>query len=404
MFRRSIAISVGLILLSVSVQANKIPGSKSEGVKKVVPKEAYKSVWEKIYGGDDADLAKGIVAIEDGQSVIVGTCESFGAKRTDICVTRMNEKGEMLWRLLLGGEKDDEGNAIARASDGALFVLGTTKSLSGKSDKDIYIAKVSLEGKMLWEKAIGGERDEHAGGIASTDDGGVLLVGDTQSFAKRYKDIYIAKIDRDGNVLSARTTGGEKAEEAYALARMKDGNFALVGMREMDNGNYQDFFVMKLDQNGKNLWAKTLGGTYDDSLHGVTATEDGGFVAVGKTRSYGSEQTDLTVMKFASDGALVWHKIYGFKYYEYANAVTSTKDGGFVLAGGTSTLGKGGHSVYLLALDKEGKLIWSHVYGERNQDVGYGVARMSDGSLVVVGESDSFKRTKNFYMIKIQQQ
>jgi len=404
MFRRSIVISVGLILLSVSVQANKIPGSKSEGVKKVVPKEAYKSVWEKIYGGDDADLAKGIVAIEDGQSVIVGTCESFGAKRTDICVTRMNEKGEMLWRLLLGGDKEDEGNAITRASNGALFVLGTTKSLSGKSDKDIYIAKVSLEGKMLWEKAIGGERDEHAGGIASTDDGGVLLVGDTQSFSKRYKDIYIAKIDRDGNVLSARTTGGDKAEEAHALARMKDGNFALVGMREMDNGNYQDFFVMKLDQNGKNLWAKTLGGTYDDSLHGVTATEDGGFVAVGKTRSYGSEQTDLTVMKFASDGALVWHKIYGFKYYEYANAVTSTKDGGFVLAGGTSTLGKGGHSVYLLALDKEGKLIWSHVYGERNKDVGYGVARMSDGSLVVIGESDSFNRAKNFYMIKIQQQ
>ena len=400
MLKQSI-VSIGLVLLLSSlVQANKIPGYKSP--KKVVKPEVYKSVWEKIYGEADGDIAKGIVALENGHSAIVGTCKSFGAQRTDICVTRMNEKGEMLWRILLGGEKRDEAQAISRAADGTLLVLGTTKSLSKNYDKDIYVANLSLEGKLLWEKAIGGERDENAGGIAGTDDGGVLIVGDTESYGKRYKDIYIARLDKQGNVRSSYTIGGEKVEKANALTRMKDGNFAMVGMREVDNGNYQDFFVVKLDQNGKKLWAKTFGGTYNDVLYGVTPTIDGGIVAVGKTRSYNSEQTDLTVMKFSSDGKVLWHKIYGFKYYEYGNAVTSTRDGGFMLVGGTNTLGKGGHSAYVLALDKEGKLIWSRVYGERNQDMANGIARMSDGSLVVVGESDSFSRAKNFYMIKIE--
>jgi len=408
MFKRNIVtIAIGLLLLTMHAEAIKIPGYKSEKRKakdKVKKEEAYKSEWEKFYGEGDDDIANGIVALENGHSALVGTCQSFGAKRTDICVTRMNEKGEMVWRLMLGGEKEDKGRAITRAADGSLYVLGTSKSFSKNYDTDMYAAKISLDGKLLWEKAIGGDRDEHAGGIAGTDDGGVLIVGDTESIEKRYKDIYIVKLDKDGQSLVSHTVGGEKAEEAHSLARMKDGHFALVGMRAMGSGKYADFFVMKLDQNGKYVWTKTFGGKYNDSLHGVTGTADGGFVAVGKTRSYNSEQTDLTVMKFNEAGKLLWHKIYGFKYYEYGNAVTSTQDGGFMIVGGTNTLGQGGHSVYLVALDKAGTLIWSHVYGGRNHDAGYGIARMSDGSLVVAGESDSFDRSRNFYMLKIQRQ
>ena len=97
-----------------------------EAVKtKAVKKEVYHLVWEKTYGGDDGDVVEGIVALENGDSALVGTCKSFGAKRTDICVTRMNEKGEITWRLLLGGEKEDDGKAIARAADGSIIILGT---------------------------------------------------------------------------------------------------------------------------------------------------------------------------------------------------------------------------------------------------------------------------------------
>ena len=158
---------------------------------------------------------------------------------------------------------------------------------------------------------------------------------------------------------------------------------------------------MKIDQNGKSLWTKTFGDYDDDSLESVTATIDGGIVAVGKTRSYGSEQTDLTVMKLSSKGKILWHKIYGFKYYEYGNAVTMTREGGFMLAGGTSTLGKGSHSVYMLALDKNGSLLWSHVYGGDDRDIAHAMALMSDGSVITVGQSESFSRSKGFYMIKV---
>ena len=390
---------VGLILLlTVGIEANKIPQEKKTLVKK---KEVYQKVWEKIYGGEDDDIAYGIVALENGESAIVGTCKSFDAQRTDICVSRMSADGKMKWTILLGGKKEDEGKAIARAADGNLFILGMTKSLAKDYDRDIYVAKVTLEGKLLWQKAIGGDRDENPGGIAGTDDGGVMIVGDTESFGKRYRDIYIAKLTKEGKTVFARTIGGKKTDEAHALTRMKDGNFALVGMRESSGKGYEEFFAMKIDQNGKSLWTKTFGDYDDDSLESVTATMDGGIVAVGKTRSYGSEQTDLTVMKLSSEGKILWHKIYGFKYYEYGNAVTMTREGGFMLAGGTSTLGKGSHSVYMLALDKNGSLLWSHVYGGDDRDIAYAMALMSDGSVITVGQSESFSRSKGFYMIKV---
>lgn len=386
-------------LSSSVVWANKIPQEKKT---KTTQKEPYTKVWEKIYGGKDDDIAYDIVALENGESAIVGSCKSFEAERTDICVSRMGADGQMKWTILLGGKKEDEGKAITRAADGNLFVLGMTKSLSKNYDRDIYVAKVTLEGKVLWERAIGGDRDEAPGGIAGLDDGGVMIVGDTESFGKRYRDIYIAKLTKEGKTVFARTIGGEKTDEARDLTRLSDGNLALVGMREVSKA-YEEFFVMKFDQNGKSLWTKTFGEYDDDSLESVTPTADGGMVAVGKTRSYQSEQTDLTVMKLSKEGKILWHKIYGFKYYEYGNAVTMTADGGFMLAGGTSTLGKGSHSIYMLALDTNGKLLWSHVYGDESRDIAYGIARMSDNSIVTVGQSDSFSHAKNFYMIKIKQ-
>ena len=87
-----------LVYLTLSVALFSI-GSYAEETKakKVVKKEAYTAQWQTIYGGDEDDIAYGIVALEDGDSAIVGTCKSFGAKRTDICVTRMTAKGEMKW-------------------------------------------------------------------------------------------------------------------------------------------------------------------------------------------------------------------------------------------------------------------------------------------------------------------
>jgi uncharacterized delta-60 repeat protein len=394
---KKLFVSFFVVVLAVSV----VEAKKSEKKKTVKKEELYHAVWKKTYGGDDGDIAQGIAALDNGDSVIVGTCRSFGAKQTDICVSRMNNKGEMAWRLMLGGEKVDEGKAIIRTSDGNLMVLGSTKSYAKNYDRDLYVVKVSAQGNVIWEESFGGDRDEFAGGIAETDDGGAIVVGDTTSYGKGYKDIYIAKLDKNGKVVSSFIVGGNKEDSAQALTRTKDGNMVLVGYRETGRSGNTDFFIMKIDQNGKKIWSQTYGGDRSDRLNGVTATEDGGIVATGSTYSYNSENTDLSVMKLNAEGTMLWHKIYGFKYYEYGNDVAATADGGVMVAGGTTTLGKGDHSAYLIALNDNGEVVWSHVYGNRGKDSVNAITRLSDGSMIAVGESDSYSRATKIYMLKI---
>ncbi len=398
MLKKLLTFVFAILLFFSVVQA------KESAKNKVLKKEAYQAVWEKTYGGDDGDIANGIVALENGEYALVGTCKSFGAQGTDICVVRMNGKGEIIWHILLGGKKQDVGKAITRGADGSLIILGTSKSFSKYYDRDIYVAKVSLEGKLVWEKSLGGKRDEFAGGVARTDDGGLLVVGDSNSFGNGYKDVYILKLDQNGKEITSYVIGGEKEDSAQALTRTSDGAMMLVGYRELERSGNTDFFVMKLDQNGKKIWAKTYGEEQADRLNGVTATADGGIVATGSTRSYKSAQTDMSVMRLDNDGNIVWHKIYGFKYYEYGNAVTGTGDGSVMVAGGTSTLGKGDHSAYMIVHDKSGKLIWSHVYGERNKDRMNAIARMDDGSIIAAGGSDSYSRASKFYLLKLEKQ
>jgi uncharacterized delta-60 repeat protein len=364
---------------------------------------SFHAEWQKVYGGKDNDVAKGILMLENGDSAVIGTCRSYNAQQSDICVTRINAKGQTKWRKLLGGKRADKGVAISRAADGNLLILGEGKSFNHKYDQEIYTAKLSLEGKLLWEKAFGGNRDEYAGGIAGTDDGGVLVIGDSESFSKKgYKDIYIVRLDKNGKILSTKTIGGKLNDEANAMTRTADGNFIMVGSREIKNSGDADFFLMKLNQNGEKIWARTLGEDYNDVLYAVAATPNGGIVATGKTRSYNSAQTDLAIMHFDKNAKLIWFKIYGFGYYDEGNAITMTKDGNYMVAGKTNSMGKGDFDNYVLALDDKGKLLWSNMYGDTNKDIAHAITRTSDGAIIVVGESDSYSRSKKFFMIKLK--
>ncbi len=363
---------------------------------------SFHAEWQKVYGGTDDDIANDVLMLEDGETAVIGTCQSFDAKRADICVTRLNKKGQTKWRTLLGGKKTDKGIAISRAADGSLLILGEGQSFK-HGGQDLYVAKLSLEGKVIWEKTFGGDRDEYAGGIAGTNDGGVLLVGDSESFSKKgYRDIYIVRLDKNGKMISTKTIGGKLNDEAKDLTRTADGNFMMVGSREIKNSGDADFFLMKLDQNGKKIWARTLGQDYNDVLYAVAPTPDGGIVATGKTRSYNSAQTDLPIMHFDKNGKLLWFKIYGFGYYDEGNAITMTKDGNYMVAGKTNSMGKGDFDDYILALDPKGKLLWSGMYGDTNRDIAHGITRTTDGGIVIVGESDSYSRSKKFFMIKLK--
>ena len=155
-------------------------------------------VFARVFGYKYDEVANQIIKSNDGGYIVVGTTDSDIDRRRDIFVVKMNSKGKRLWQYHFGTREEDEGFSITRAHGGGYVVAGYTKD-TRNYDRDIYLLKISENGEALWERRYGGSRDETAKKIKKTSDG-YVIVGykySTQTFSK---DVYLLKVDKNGNL------------------------------------------------------------------------------------------------------------------------------------------------------------------------------------------------------------
>ena len=113
--------------------------------------------------------------------------------------------------------------------------------------------------------------------------------------------------------------------------------------------------LMQIAQAKPNLWQKTYGGSYDDEAYAITPTKDGGYIVAGYTSSFGNGG-DVYLIKIDKNGNKIWQKTYGGSDLDEADAITPTEDGGYIVAGWTYSFGNGKKDVYLIKLDKNGNI------------------------------------------------
>ena len=363
----------------------------------------FESLWQKAYGGDDRDRAFDVIALKDGGAMVAGLSRSYGKGRSDMLIVKLDKTGKIIWRSSYGGKKKDYAKAITRTSDGNFIAVGSSESFSEGGDLDVYVVKFDTEGKRAWQKNFGGKEKDEAKAVVAVNNGGVLVAGYTESYGKGRRDVYILYIDKNGKEIWSKAIGGESDDDAYAITLTADGGFVVAGGTESYGAGRSDFYMLKFDGKGKFLWDKIYGEDNEDVIHAITPTPEGGFVVAGKTGSFGSKHSDIDIIKYDKKGNQVWHRIYGFKSKEWANSITRISGGGYLVAGTTKSFGFGKFDFYLLELDSEGHSVWANVYGGENKDVAHGVARMSDGKVLVVGETESFgKGGYDFFMLKLE--
>lgn len=368
-------------------------------------KPELKFTWKTTFGSSKKDLAQSVVALKNGDAIVLGTCKKnhgFGHGREDLCAIRINQKGHTLWKKAFGGKKRDLAGAITQTSDGNLVAVGYGESFNKNGDFDGYIVKFTPKGDMIWQRAFGGDEKENLYGVAATKDGGVIAVGTTESYGKGNKDIYLLRLDKDGVKLWQKTLGGKHDDIAYAITPSSDGNFILAGTSDSYSNDNFDFYVSKITPSGKQIWAKAYGEDKKDIFYAITPTKDGGCVVAGETESYKSKHSDMDVMKLDKDGEQVWHQLFGFKSIEYATGITSTPEGGYLVVGTTKSMGHGKYDFYILELDTNGHSIWGNLYGGGGKDIAHGVAKTARNSFIVVGETKSYGNgDRDFFMIDL---
>jgi hypothetical protein len=241
---------------------------------------------------------------------------------------------------------------------------------------------------VTFAKTYGGTLNDYAFSVQQTSDGGYIVAVRTVSFGAGWWDIFLIKTDAFGNVQWAKTYGGTSADWAFPVQQTSDGGYIVAGTTfSFGAGNY-DAFLIKTDEFGNVQWAKTYGGTSADYAYSVQQTSDGGYIVAGETTSFGAGG-DIFLIKTDASGNVQWAKTYGGIDSDFASSVQQTSDGGYIVAGWTNTFGAGWGDIILIKIDANGNIQWAKTYGGTDYEEPYSVQQTSDGGYIVAGWTGS---------------
>ena len=380
------------VLVLASMLALSLPASTLTTHSKI-------TTFEKRMGGAEEDIAKSVIVLNDGY-LIVGKSRSFTQNRFfDIYIIKIDKQGNKIWSKHLGSKEDEEANAVVETDDGYVIV-GSSDKL-GNDRKSVYLVKIQKDGELIWERAFFSNKlDYYSGNDIAKREGG-FIIASTQHHPKLFNeqvDAYITSTDTNGKVVGTRRYGGEDDDMANAIITT-EGGYVFAGATESFGHGGFDAYVLKMDRHGKRLWSRAFGGSDDDSANDIIEVSDG-YVLVGTTESFGRRYSDVYVVKIDKNGHRIWHKSYGGSRDEEGYAIVEVEDG-YVITGSAASYGEGFRTdLYLFKIDKNGTLLWERIYGKKQDDVGYDLAKTEDGFIVVGTISDERTRDKDVYIIK----
>jgi hypothetical protein len=318
--------------------------------------------WQKYYGGDDWDYGKSVRQTSDGGYIVTGYTYSYGNGETDVYLLKVSSNGRQEWDKYFGGAFWDQGYSVQETFDGGFVVVGLTYSF-GAGEYDVYLVKTRSNGALEFEQTFGGTGDDHAWSVQQTSDNGYIIAGYTESFGAGMRDIYVIKLDPGTELQWQKTYDGTNDDEGYSIQQTADGGYIITGFVSYwcpDDATYQrDIVLIKIDQVGNQQWSKTYPGSDDfcsgnDVGSSVEQTSDGGYIIAGETRSYGSGLADIYMIKTDPNGEKQWQKAIGDIEWDDATSVQQTSDGGFIVAGTTYFSVTNGFDMYLAKICPDG--------------------------------------------------
>jgi regulation of enolase protein 1 (concanavalin A-like superfamily) len=305
--------------------------------------------WNKTFGGTGPETANCVIETFDGGFAVGGDTFSFGAGGSDFFLVKTYSTGNVEWNQTFGGTGGESVQSLIQATDGGFVLTGGTTSNS--ESIDVWLVKTDSAGNMIWNKRFGGAETELTYSLTATADGGYALCGITGSIAEGASDFLLIKTDADGNQEWIKTYHGEKSDSAFALVEASDGGFVLVGSTNFSLESKSDVLLIKTDSSGNLQWKKTYGGEGSDSVHSLVETGDG-YTLGGFTQSTGAGKNDFWLIKTDLQGNELWNYTYGGLEDDYCHSLVQTPDGGYVLAGYSRSFGGISAKVWLIKTDE----------------------------------------------------
>lgn len=387
--------------------------------------------WQQCLGGSSVEVANCVRQTADGGYVIAGSAVSSGGDVSgshggnDMWVVKLTATGALGWQRCLGGTNGEQAFAIEQTQDGGYVVVGQTGSdngdvtglHSGFNPIDAWVVKLDASGALLWQKTLGGSKQDSATGVKQTADGGYAVVGYTNStdgdVTENHgsSDFWLVKLSDSGTIEWQKCFGGTADDKAQSIVLTSDGGYLLAGQATSSNGDVSgqhgssDFWIVKLTSAADIQWQKAVGGSLVEIVQTVKQTNDGGYVVVGYTGSNNGDVTgnhsgeinnyDAWVVKLNGAGVLEWQKCLGGSTIDRAFDVLETADSGLIVVGsarsadGDVTGNHGSYDGWMVKLDYSGTLLWQKCFGGSGDEDLLSIQQTSDGGCIMAGATGS---------------
>jgi hypothetical protein len=295
----------------------------------------------------------------DGGYVVAGVIWRLGGWQSSVYLVKADTLGRKLWSKTFGRGDVNYGNSVEQTADSGYVVAGTTWPL-GETHSDIYVIRTDAEGNEIWSRTYGGSGKDEGLSVCQATDGGYIIAGQTDSFGQGNDDVYLVKADAKGDSVWSKTFGGKGRDWAASVRQTSDGGYVVAGTTWPFEEKCSDVYLIKTDAHGREIWHETFGGKYGDYGRSVQQTPEGGYVVVGNTWPLGRiGESKIYLLKTDDQGGKVWAKTFGGGGSEYGLSVCHAVDGGYIIAGKTERVGANDDDIYLAKIQADGTQAWS---------------------------------------------
>jgi len=316
--------------------------------------------WQKAYGGSGYDgyWAADIQQTDDDGYIVAGDTTSFGSMQMKIWILKLSPSGDIEWQKIYGGFGIDYPGDIQITNDGGFIVVGT--AYGPDRNHDMWVFKLTHDGEIEWQKLYGNSHWQDGNSIQQTSDGGFIVSGD--SIGSGY-DSWILKLDSTGDILWQKFLSGDGRsiylDSDNHVFQTNDGGYILVESTDIFGAGEHDIWLVKLNANGDIQWQKAYGGSEKEApgyVNSIQQTNDGGYILTGLTHSFGFGDFTCWFLKLNHQGVIEWQKIYkgnpGEKKQVFA--IYQIASGDMIVSGYEGQRGKYGY--LFLKLNKDGEI------------------------------------------------
>ncbi len=295
--------------------------------------------WNRRYGGTGYDWCIALDQTTDNGFILAGWTDPSETGMGNGWMARTNAVGDTLWTRSLGGNGEDRFYAVRQTADGGYLAAGRTSS-SGAGSFDAWLVKLNANGLTQWTRTYGGTGADYCFAMDETGDGGFVCAGSTASFGAGGDDMWLLRVNSNGDTLWTRTFGGTQAERAWSVDEEPDGSITLAGQTASSGSGGDDFWIVHTDDAGNEIWNRTLGGAGSDICYEALRTASGDYRLAGQTASFGAGYDDMwlaelhpltapqnvTIFVSGSDVRLRWRGDESLLYQVYSDTLA---DGSF---------------------------------------------------------------------------